>query len=170
MRIAFFMFVILLVGGPSLAADPRDLKGFGLSSLVPVEDHVGLEIRGLAANAYSNAMFGARAFGIDPNSGATFNATVSNYSRSAQEASSNGDNGLVNASAFAFGGFGGDEGGLSFTGETGNSGFSFELFGSGAAGGTGITLDNLFGGELQFGFTTGGFSIGGFTAPPIVDP
>ncbi len=73
-------------------------------------------------------------------------------------------NAYSHASSFAFAGFGQTVGGvtspLTFAGGSGATAFSFQLSGSGAAGGTGVTLNGLFGGSLEFGFTTGGFSIG----------
>jgi hypothetical protein len=161
MRIACFLFATIVAVNPLLADDRQAIESLGLGGLQQVEETVGMQIRGLSANAYSHSMFASRAFGIDPNSGATFNANVSNYSTSAQDDSSNGDNGLVDANAFAFGGFVGAEGApLTFAGGSEETGFSFGLSGSGTAGGTGVTLNGLFGGNLQFGFTTGGFTIG----------
>jgi hypothetical protein len=174
MRTAYIVLAMAWAAGPLLADDRLRLESLGLSDLAQVEDQAGMQIRGLSANAYSYGMFGSRAFGIDPESGATFNATVSNYSKSAQDGTVNGDGTpvQVDANAFAFGGFGStitvpgiDDGPdtvtvvpLSFSG----SGFSFQLSGSGTAGGTAVSPTGLsgVGGDLQFGFTTGGFSIG----------
>ena len=168
MRIACFLFATIVAVNPLLADDSQTIRSLGLGGLQPVEETVGMQIRGLSANAYSHSMFASRAFGIDPNSGATFNATVSNYSTSAEDAPSNGDNGVVDANAFAFGGFdGAGTDPLTFAGGSGPTAFSFGLSGSGAAGGTGVTLDGLFGGNLQFGFTTGGFTIGSMPVPPL---
>jgi len=162
MRIAYFLCAAMMAVNPLLADDRQAVQSLGLGALQPVKESVGMQVRGLSANAYSHALFASRAFGIDPNSGATFNATVSNYSTSAQDATSNGDNGVVDASAFAFGGFAGTGGDpLTFAGGSGATAFEFGLSGSGAAGGTGVTLDGLFGGSLEFGFTTGGFTLGG---------
>lgn len=161
MRFAYLLCAAILSVNPLLANDRQANENLGLGAMQPVGEVVGMRVRGLSANAYSHALSTSRAFGIDPNSGATFNANVSNYSTSAQDDSSNGDNGLVDASAFAFGGYVGPAGGpLTFAGGSGPTAFSFGLSGSGAAGGTGVTLDGLFGGSLQFGFTTGGFTIG----------
>ncbi|HBJ36985.1 MAG TPA: hypothetical protein DDZ51_19955 [Planctomycetaceae bacterium] len=156
-----FLFATIVMVNPLLADERQQFDGLGLGQLQPIDDNLAMQVRGLSANAYSYAMFGSRAFGIDPNSGATFNATVSNYSKSAQDDSSNGDNGLVDASSFAFGGFSGPEGGpLTFAGGSEETGFSFQLSGSGTGGGTAVTTDGLFSGSLQFGFTTGGFTLG----------
>lgn len=164
MRFAYLLCAAIVAVNPLLADDRQAIENLGLGGLQPVEEVVGMHVRGLSANAYSHSLFASRAFGIDPNSGATFNANVSNYSTSAQDAPSNVNNGVGDASSFAFGGFGQTVGEvttpLTFAGGSGPTAFSFELSGSGAGGGTGVTLDGLFGGTLEFGFTTGGFSIG----------
>jgi hypothetical protein len=81
-----------LLAGQSMAAEPVDLKALGLSSIRPVSERVGNQVRGASSSAYATGLSSFMAVIYDPATGSQFNFSSNNFSRSTDENAGGGSN------------------------------------------------------------------------------
>jgi hypothetical protein len=75
----------LLFSGQAMAADPVDLKALGLSSIKPISQRSGDQIRGASSAAYATGLSSFMAVIYDPATGSQFNFSSNNFARSTDE-------------------------------------------------------------------------------------
>ncbi|MBU6384855.1 MAG: hypothetical protein KGS49_02840 [Planctomycetes bacterium] len=81
----FALVLCFLWSTQALGGEPVDLKALGLSSIKPISEAKGYQIRGASSSAYATGLSSFMAVIYDPATGSQFNFSSNNFARSTDE-------------------------------------------------------------------------------------